>query len=74
MTSNTFKVTLHTVSTKQETAGWSGCLAQGHLDPQLGGAGARTSNVPFTTSQAALAPEPHATYADIIIILLVFIT
>ena len=27
------------------------CLAQGHLDTQLGGAGARTSNLPVTTHQ-----------------------
>ena len=34
-------------------------LAQGHLGTQLGGAGARTSNLPVT-SQPALNPEPNA--------------
>ena len=34
------------------------CLAQGHVDIQLGGAGDRTSNLPVT-SQPALPPEPH---------------
>ena len=36
------------------------CLTQGLLEPQLGGAGDRTSNLPVT-SQVALPPEPHVT-------------
>ena len=36
-----------------------GCLTQGHLDCQLGGAGDRTSNL-LVASQPALPPEPHA--------------
>ena len=35
------------------------CLAQGHLDTQLGGAWDRTSDLSVTT-QPALPPEPHA--------------
>ena len=35
------------------------CLAQGHLDSQLGAAGDRTNNLPVT-GQPTLPPEPHA--------------
>ena len=35
------------------------CLAQGHLDTQLGGARVRTSNL-AVPSQPALPPELHA--------------
>ena len=44
---------------RKVTAGSSGgvrCLAQGHLNAQLGGAGDRTSNLAFTR-QNALPPE-----------------
>ena len=36
-----------------------GCLAERHLDTQLGGDRAQTSNL-SVTSLAALPPEPHA--------------
>ena len=36
-----------------------GCLAQGHLETQLGGAGDRTNNL-LVASHPALPPEPHA--------------
>ena len=38
------------------------CLAQGHLDTQLGGAGIElaTFQVDLVTSQPTLPPEPHA--------------
>ena len=39
------------------------CLAQGHLDTQLGGAGDRTSNLPVN-SQPTLPPESHATFTS----------
>ena len=44
------------------TASWSGavrvrCLAQGHLDYQLGGAGDRTTSNLVVTSQPTLPPE-----------------
>ena len=35
------------------------CLAQGHLNTHLGGAGDQTSNLPVT-SRPALPSEPHA--------------
>ena len=38
------------------------CLAQGHCDPQVGGAGDRTSNLQVI-SETALPPEPHAAHS-----------
>ena len=51
------------VSHAKATASSSGevrarCIAQGHLDTQLGGAGDLTNYLPVT-SQPALPPEPH---------------
>ena len=37
------------------------CLAHGHLDTQLGGAGNLTGNLPVT-SQLTLPPKPHAAH------------
>ena len=46
------------VNAKRTEAVGVRCLAQGHLDTQLGGAGDRTSDLPLT-SLSALPPEPH---------------
>ena len=41
---------------RQEQLGFGRCLAQGHLDNQLGGTGDRTRSLPVT-SQTALPPD-----------------
>ena len=45
-------------------------LAQGQLDPQLGGAGYQTSNL-LVTSQPALPPEPYAAHSVLLCIVII---